>query len=119
VRSIGRRTKKLIVAFHFQNSDQAAWECDSCRRSGLDKRRNCGWREDHDPAHSGLVWAASGVALKSCPKSFITGESMALLERFHVWKILGTFAADDYPARLVDGFCVLQNELLGKENHGK
>ena len=28
----GRRTKKLLVAFHFQFSNQAGWECDACRR---------------------------------------------------------------------------------------
>ena len=38
-----RRKKKLLVAFHFQFSNQAGWECDACRRSGLEIRRRCGW----------------------------------------------------------------------------
>ena len=37
------RTKKLIVAFHFQFSSQAGWRCDVCRRTGLEKKRRCGW----------------------------------------------------------------------------
>ena len=31
-RADAARTKKLIVAFHFQFSNQAGWRCDVCRR---------------------------------------------------------------------------------------
>ncbi len=43
MRPDGERKKKLIVAFHFQYANQAAWKCDSCRRGGLELKRRCGF----------------------------------------------------------------------------
>lgn len=56
--------------------------------------------------------------METCPKSYITGESLTLVEAFTVWKVLDAGSVDDYPARIVDGFCVLQERLLRKENDG-
>ena len=50
------RKKKLIVAFHFQFSNQAGWKCDACRRSGLERERRCGW----------LGWPHDGRARLRC-----------------------------------------------------
>jgi hypothetical protein len=119
MRALPGRTKKLIVAFHFQNSDEAAWKCDDCRQSGLDKKRNCGWLPPNQRTTKGIVWAAPEIGIESCPKSYITGESLTVLEAFSVWKALGGGALDEYSARFVDGFCVLQERLLKKENYGE
>src|ERR1035441_2449457 len=79
-----RRTKKLLVAFHFQFSNQAGWECDACRRSGLEVRRRCGWLGLPHDGKGAPVWARKAVAIESCPKSYITAESEGLVEDFLV-----------------------------------
>jgi len=120
MRTITRRTKKLIVAFHFQSSDQAAWKCDICRRSGLDKKRKCGWLNQGAVESGGpIVWAAPGIVLDTCPKSYISAESLTTLEVFSARKLLGAKPVEECPARLVDGLCVLEAEVLRKENHGE
>ena len=69
VRIKRRRTKKLIVAFHFQFANQAAWRCDECRSQGLDQKRRCARKPIIVAART--VWARHGVAALSCPKSTI------------------------------------------------
>jgi hypothetical protein len=51
----------------------------------------------------------------SCPTSYITPESVALLEEFHAWKLIG--AGDMYrlPARVVEALFVLENELRSEK----
>ena len=63
VRAVGGREKKLIVAFHFQFSNQAGWECDACRRAGLEVRRRCGWtaRGGRDAGARGVGAEEGGV----------------------------------------------------------
>ena len=59
------------------------------------------------------VWARGGVALGTCPKSFITAESITLLEEFAVWRQFGG-AGGTLTARQVDGFAIL-DQMLAKE----
>jgi hypothetical protein len=110
VRVDGVRAKKLIVAFHFQFSNQAGWECDACRKSGLEARRRCGWLPDLPPSQKRVVWARKGAATESCPKSFITAESLAWVERFIVWKRLGFSEPREPSARDAEAFVVLEQE---------
>lgn len=113
------RKKKLVVAFHFQLGNKAAWSCDACRRSGLEKRRRCGWLTEDEPETASIVWARGRVALKSCPTSYITSESVALLEEFHAWKLLGAGSVYDLPARVVEAIFILENELRAEMNNGQ
>jgi hypothetical protein len=82
-----------------------------CRKSGLERRRRCGFLENAGDAGTQAIWAGKTVAIMSCPTSYITPESVALLEEFHAWKLFG--AADYYkmPARVVEAIFVLENEL--------
>lgn len=111
MRAERKRKKKLIVAFHFQFANQAAWKCDTCRKSGLEKRRRCGWLAETAPAGPDVIWARGKSAVGSCPRSYITPESVSLLEEFHAWKLIG--ASDMYllPARVVEAIFILENEL--------
>lgn len=59
------------------------------------------------------VWARGSVALGTCPRSFITAESITLLEEFAVWRQLGG-ATGTLTAKQVDGFAILE-EILAKE----
>ena len=107
----GCRTKKLIVAFHFQFANQAAWKCETCRQSGLESRRRCGWLNvEVSEGTAPVIWARRSVAIESCPTSYITPESQALLEEFHVWKLFGAPDVYSLPARLVEALVLLENE---------
>ena len=57
--------------------------------------------------------------LGTCPTSYITSESLALLEEFHAWKLLGSSNVYDLPARLVEAIFVLENELRTEGNDGQ
>jgi len=58
-----------------------------------------------------MVWAGGRVSLETCPTSYVTSESMALLEEFYAWKLLGAGSVYDLPARLVEALFVLEREL--------
>lgn len=109
------RTKKLIVAFHFQFANQAGWRCEDCRRNGLEVTRRCGWLQI-DETPSQVVWARARVATDRCPVSEITAESNALIQEFQVWKLFGRLDAFSLPARTVEAFCILENELKAEMN---
>jgi hypothetical protein len=113
------RKKKLIVAFHFQLGHKAAWSCDICRKSGLERKRRCGWLVNDADSILPIVWVRGRVSLGTCPTSYITSESIALLEEFHAWKLFGTGSVYDLPARLVEAIFVLEKELRAESNDGQ
>lgn len=54
--------------------------------------------------------------MSSCPTSFITSESIAMIEEFHVWKLFGVSDVYRLPARQVEAIFVLENELRSERN---
>ena len=54
------------------------------------------------------MWARGGVAVTRCPRSLVTAESEAMVERYLVWRRLGSEAVGPLTARDVDGFVVLE-----------
>lgn len=106
----GARKKKLIVAFHFQFANQAAWECDSCRESGFEAKRRCGFVRREDIGNTRVVWARGRVTCDECPVSLISSDSQNLLEEFHAWKLFGHQDYTRLPARVVEAIAVLENE---------
>jgi hypothetical protein len=114
--SYGRRKKKLIIAFHFitaeqQNSGRAAWDCESCRRHGLEIKRRCGFLAPEQRGEPRIVWGRKHVQAQQCPKSSVTASSLALLEEFFVRLRLGIPHSTELPARKVDAFLILRDEL--------
>jgi hypothetical protein len=109
------RTKKLIVAFHFQFANQAGWKCEECRKNGLEAKRRCGWLAESGlrgrPGAGKMVWGRRRVFLDTCPRSFVSAESIGLVEAFAAWKLIGSGDFASLPARTADAFCVLENEL--------
>jgi hypothetical protein len=55
----------------------------------------------------------------TCPTSYVTSESIALLEEFHALKLLGAGNVYELPARLVEAIFVLENELRAENNNGQ
>ena len=104
------RTKKLAVAFHFQMSDPAAWKCDVCRQQRLDQTRRCAFLPVESLGPSRTVWARGRASTTQCPKSIITAESLAMLEAFAAWRVLGPNPVWPLPAKIADALFVLQNE---------
>ena len=119
MRAVRRRTKKLIVAFHFHLfSDQAGWKCDECRKSGLDVKRRCGWTASSKSAVERVVWTRKHVATGTCPKSYVTGESLAWLEEFVVRRKLGQGMLENPGARQAEAFVILESEWEGETQNG-
>lgn len=48
--------------------------------------------------------------MSECPKSYITAESMSLLDAYSAWRLTGG-RFDEAPAKQVDAFVVLEREL--------
>jgi hypothetical protein len=123
VRAERERKKKLIVAFHFvtanqQFSNRAGWDCDSCRRHGLETKRRCGFLPDDKRGEPRAVWGRKHVWADECPKSLVTGESLAVVEEFFVRRRLAVKESLDTAARRVDAFLILQDELEREERDG-
>jgi len=98
-------------------SNQAGWECDACRRSGLEEKRRCGFRGAAVNAPEQVVWARGGAAVTSCPKSYISAESESLVEEFLVRRKLGGLRMDELSARQVEAFLILEKELSDEQRN--
>ncbi|MCU1235010.1 MAG: hypothetical protein JWP63_2977 [Candidatus Solibacter sp.] len=64
------------------------------------------------------VWVRKSTALATCPKSYITAESEALLEEFFVRKRLGGTSFDELGARQVEAFVILEQALKEESENG-
>lgn len=90
-----------------------------CRKSGLEKRRHCGWLGAESGGGGRPVWARADVALETCPKSYITAESVGLVEEFLVRRRLGGIKVDELTARQVEAFLILEKALAKEMKHGE
>ena len=111
-----RRTKKLIVAFHFLAGRPAAWKCDDCRAKGLTEKRRCGWQAGAR-AGGAPVWAKRGLAIFECPTSYITAETLTFVEEYHARRMFGFGDVAALPARTVDAFSILERESVMERAH--
>ncbi len=122
---VGReRKKKLIVAFHFtvanrESANRAGWNCESCRQHGLETRRRCGFLPEEKRGEPHIVWGRKQTQAEECPKSLITGASMALIEEFFVRRRLGIQDSLEMEARKVDAFLILRDETEREERDGE
>ena len=58
-----------------------------------------------------MVWARRDAAIGSCPVSYVTAESVGLVEEFLVRRQLGGMACEQLSARRAEAFVVLEREL--------
>ena len=110
------RKKKLILAFHFQFSDQAKWKCETCRAAGLETKRRCGFAKGGAGLPEKVVWARKRAVATSCPKTLITAGSMAHLAEYHAWKFAGGQSHDALTARQLDAFGTLEREAMAERS---
>jgi hypothetical protein len=66
-----------------------------------------------------VVWARRAVALATCPKSYLTAESEALLEHFWVAKRAGSARVEEWGARQAEAFLILDGALAEEKRHGR
>jgi hypothetical protein len=57
------------------------------------------------------VWARKHVLVSACPKSYVSAESMALVEDFSFRRRFGQMDPAHLTARQADAFMVLESEL--------
>lgn len=119
MRAERERTKKLIVAFHFQFSNRAGWDCENCRRNGLEVKRRCGFLPENRRGEPRIVWGRKQTHCEECPRSFVTGASLALVEEFFVRRRLGIEDSLDLEARKIEAFLILRDEIEREERDGK
>lgn len=113
------RTKKLIVAFHFQFSNPAAWKCEDCRKSRLEIKRRCGRLAKALETAPRVVWARKKVSTTECPRSLISGQSLAWLEEFHACKRLGYPDVRTLTAREGHAMLILEQEYSVEVSGGQ
>ena len=121
MRPDGRRKKKLIIAFHFQFANQAAWKCGDCRKQGLERQRGCPLVEVESAgtARRRMVWARREVVAFSCPKALIRADSLRWLEEFSAWKASGNTDFMSLAARTAEAFFILEQELRAEQNYAR
>jgi hypothetical protein len=90
-----------------------------CRRSGLEKKRRCGFIDLDDSGGGRPVWARADVATETCPKSYVTAESVGLVEEFLVRRRLGAMNFEQLTARQVEAFLILDKALAKETRHGE
>ena len=88
-----------------------------CRTSGLERKRRCGWLGNVQPDLPQVIWVRGQVAVETCPTSYITAESLALLEEFHAWKLIGAGDVYRLAARTVEAIFVLENEVRSEKHN--
>ena len=73
---------------------------------------------DADRGAERVVWARKGIATSTCPKSFITPQSLAWLEEFVVRRKLGQIWPENPGAREAEAFLILQAEWEAETQNG-
>lgn len=101
-----------------KHSSRAGWDCDSCRRHGLESKRRCGFLPSERRGQPRTVWAVKHVQADECPRSYVTGQSLALLEEFFIRRRLGMQESLEMEARKVDAFLILRDEIEREERDG-
>lgn len=64
------------------------------------------------------MWGRKHVLVSACPKSYVSAESMALVEEFSFRRRFGQMSPEDLTARQADAFMVLEAELAREIKDG-
>jgi len=58
-----------------------------------------------------VVWARGTASAVTCPQSYLSPESRALLEYYAAWRLGGAADIHELPARRIDAFAILEEEM--------
>lgn len=90
-----------------------------CRKSGLEHKRRCGWLQLREEDGATPVWARKHMSLTTCPKSYVTAESMVLVEDFFVRRRFGKPNLEEMTARAADAFLILDEAVALEMNDAR
>jgi hypothetical protein len=65
------------------------------------------------------VWARRNIALETCPVSYISAESLGMVEEFLVRRRLRTMPYEGLTSRQVEAFLILERELANEMSNGQ
>ena len=84
-------------------------------------KRRCGWLglDVGEDRNTPLIWVSRQIALRTCPKSYITAESQTLVEEFFVRRRLGGMNFHELTAKQVEAFVILEKALAKEMNDGQ
>jgi hypothetical protein len=85
----------------------------------LETTRRCGFLGHTDERVGPPVWARKNVALHTCPKSYVTSESQALVEEFLLRRRLGAIDIRELSAKRVEAFALLEKALTAETKDGQ
>lgn len=80
-------------------------------------RRRCAWLPTATRTPARIVWARKHVSTEVCPKSFITPQSLAWLERFFVWRKLKGLWNEETDGRETEAFLILEAEWAAEASN--
>ena len=72
-----------------------------------------------EDASGPLVWARRDVALRTCPKPYIKGDSQTLVEEFFVRRRLRGTDFAELSARQVEAFVILERTFAAEIDYGQ
>jgi hypothetical protein len=101
-----------------QFAGRTGWDCENCRKHGLEASRRCGFIPEEQRSTARVVWGRKQVQLQECPTSLVSGASLALLEEFLVRRRLGMQESVETEARKVDAFLILREQMEREERDG-
>ncbi len=85
----------------------------------MERKRGCGWLSDGGELKGPPVWARKDVMLFTCPKSYVTAESEALMEEFFARRRAGGINLPELSARQVEAFAILEKALNSEIRDGQ
>ena len=65
------------------------------------------------------MWARKDIVLFTCPKSYVTSDSEALVEEFFVRRRMGAIDLSELSARQVEAFAILEQALTSEIRDGQ
>ncbi len=66
-----------------------------------------------------IVWGRNGVFARSCPRSYVSADSLTWIEEHHVWRLTGRSGLLGMPSRKSEAFLMLESEWMREKQHGE
>ena len=77
-------------------------------------RRRCGFL-GIAPSETAPVWARRNVVCMSCPKSFVSAQSLTWLDELRYWQRHGGSAYLETEAKKLDAFLLIEAEIAAQK----
>ena len=65
------------------------------------------------------VWVRRKAVTTSCPRSYVSADSLSWLEQYLAWRAGGGGSLIDLPARMAEAFLILEQEWREESEHAQ